>query len=269
MLTDPVFASLFSTLLASEMDAGLANNVLSALKSRGAVHSQEEIGTRLRAEVENLCSADSSVGRSGSNRLVAVIGPPGCGKTTSLVKLAIHFGLSARKPLQFLSLDTERIAAAHQLHTFAEILGCGFQALESTHALSQAIEEHRNKHLVLIDTPGIGPRDTDSAEALAAFFSGRGDVDIHLVLPCNMKPADLSSTVNRFAEFHPHKLLFTRLDETRTFGVILNESVRTGKSVSFLSTGQRIPEDFEIATRSRIADLVLGDLTSKASVAAA
>lgn len=267
--TEPEFAKLFSTLVASELDATLASSILSGVRSAGAIQSEEDIRRRVRQEVEKLCAADSTIGVSRSARIAAVIGPPGAGKTTCLAKLAIQFGLSARRPTQFLTLDTERIAAADQLHTFAEILGGGFCALESTHALSQAIEEHRNKQLVLIDTPGLGPRDTDIAENLAAFFSRREDIDIHLVLPCSMKPADISAAVDRFAEFRFNKLLFTRLDETSTFGVMLNESVRTGKPVSFLSTGQRIPEDFEAASTSRIAGLVLGDVTSKASVVAA
>ena len=269
ILTDPVFANLFSSLLSSEVDATLANSVLSALRSRGPLRSEEELAKGLRQEIESLCSADAGIGRPGFNKIVAVIGPPGCGKTTCLAKIAVQHGLSSRKATQFLTVDTERIGAADQLHTLAEILGGGFRAVESTRSLSQAIEEHRNKHLVLIDTPGLGPRDIDAADELGAFFTQREDVDVHLVLPCNLKQADLGATVDRFSEFSPHKLLFTRLDETRTFGALLNESVRTGKPMSFLSTGQQIPEDLETATKSRIADLVLGDLTSKASVAAA
>jgi flagellar biosynthesis protein FlhF len=269
VLTDPLFANLFSGLLAAEVDAGVANTVLTGLRSRGTFRSEDEIVKKLRQEVENLCGVDSTLGRGESNRVVALVGPPGSGKTTALVKLAMRSGLPARKPTQFLTIDTERIAAADQLHTFAEILGAGFRAVESTHALSQAIEEHRNKHLTLIDTPGLGTRDVELAEQLAAFFSRREDIDVHLVLPCNLKSADLSATVDRFSDFYPHKLLFTKLDETRTFGTMLNESVRTGKPVSFLSTGQRIPEDFESGTKERIAGLVLGDISSKAAVAAA
>jgi flagellar biosynthesis protein FlhF len=143
------------------------------------------------------------------------------------------------------------------LRSYASILGVGFQALETPCALAQAIEEHRNKDLILIDTPGHGPHDMDSAMDLARFLAGRRDIESHLVLTASMRSADLSRVVDRFEIFRPQKLLFTKLDETEAFGPILNEAARTGKPVSFLTAGQQIPEDLEPATKERILNLVL------------
>jgi flagellar biosynthesis protein FlhF len=92
---------------------------------------------------------------------------------------------------------------------------------------------------------------------LAHFLTTRPGVDTQLVLSASMKSADLSRVVESFEIFRPNRLLFTRLDETATFGSIFNEAARTGKPLSFFSNGQRIPEDLEAATRGRLSELIL------------
>ena len=188
--------------------------------------------------------------------MAALVGPCASGKTTTLVKLAVRYGLSMQRPAHILSMDCYRVAAAEQLRSYAAILGVGFQALDTTAALSQAIEEHRNKDLILIDTPGFGARDLDAAQDLARFLASRPDIDTHLVLSAAMRSADLTRVVDRFEVFRPAKLLFAGLDETETFGPILNQVVRTAKPVSFLAAGQQIPEDLEPATVERVLELL-------------
>ena len=155
-------------------------------------------------------------------------------------------------------MDTCRVGGADQLRSYAAILGVGFQAIETPGALAQAIEEHRHKDLVLIDTPGLSEKDLDAADELAAFLRLRSDIDTHLTLTASMKTADLTHAVDRYERFRPAKLLFTKMDETGSLGTILNEAVRTAKPVSFLTGGQRIPEDLEEASKDRILDLILG-----------
>jgi len=141
--------------------------------------------------------------------------------------------------------------------------------VETTNALGLALEEHRTKDLILIDTPGYGPKDLSNTTGHVELLSRHAEIDVHLVVPATMKPADLSRTVEAFSGFRAHKLLFTHLDETRTFGPLLNESVRTGKPISFLCAGQQIPEDLEPATRARIVELLAGIAGRKAAAAAA
>ena len=154
-------------------------------------------------------------------------------------------------------MDTCRVGGADQLRSYAAILGVGFQALETAGSLAQALEEHRYKDLILIDTPGLSERDLSTADDLAAFLRSRKDVDTHLTLTPSMKSADLRRVVDRYEIFRPSKLLFTKVDETSSHGVILNEAIRTQKPVSYLAGGQRIPEDLEAATRERLLNLVL------------
>jgi len=200
-------------------------------------------------------------------RIVALVGPPGCGKTTTLVKLAVNYGLAARRPVLLLSMDTQRVGAAEQLRSYAAILGVAFQVLQTTNALAQAIEENRGKELIFIDTPGFAFGDLEDSTSLAHFLSTRPDIDTHLVLSASMKSADLTRMVDAFEILRPQHLLFTKLDETASFGPIFSEAARTGKPLSFFTTGQRIPEDLEAVTQARLVDLIMTGQNRKLAAA--
>jgi flagellar biosynthesis protein FlhF len=188
---------------------------------------------------------------------VAFIGPPGAGKTTALVKLAATLGLAARRPMQIISLDTLRVAATDPLRTYASILGCGFQTADSPHKLRQLLHEHRAKQWIWVDTPGLGRHDMDAFSEWADLFRCNPDFEVHLVLSAAMKSADLVTAVERFECFGPGKVLFTHLDETASYGSLFSAASRCGKPISFLSSGQQVPEDIEPATLDRVLDLVL------------
>jgi flagellar biosynthesis protein FlhF len=248
----PAPGTLYSRLIEAELDSELARQV-----TRGSA-------------LEDLFSVDPTLGRRGGARaVVALVGPPGAGKTTTLIKLAARYGMSAQANAHILSADVSRIAAADQLCTLAAILGIGCTVTDTPAALVQALEEHRGKDLILIDTPGLAPCDMEEWADLTRQIGGHPEIDVHLVLPCTMRPPDLQHTIRRFEPFHPGKLLFTRIDESSRFGVLVNESARSGRPVSFLSTGQRIPDEIEPASRERVVALVYGQTPAPARSARA
>jgi flagellar biosynthesis protein FlhF len=273
----PTASDAYAALAAQEVLPSLARQIVEAAEARVAgaraipARAGENPNWRqaLVDEVRSRFTVEPCLGRGESPpHVTALVGPSGSGKTTTLVKLAVQYGLASRRPVHLLSVDTFRIAAAAQLRSFASILGVGFQVLETVAALAQAIADNRGKELILIDTPGFGPADMEADCGLAQFLSSRSDIDTQLVLSSSTKAADVTRMVDRFEIFRPQRLLFTRLDETESFGPIFNEAVRTAKPLSFFANGQRIPEDLEAVTWDRLVERLVGAEASQAASAA-
>ena len=165
-------------------------------------------------------------------------------------------------------MDNQRIAAADQLRRYASILGVGCEILETPRAMSQALEENKNKELVLLDTPGLSSSDGETERELALLFNNHPEVDVQIVLPATMKAEDLSRASGRFRTFGATKLIFTQIDATASLGSVLNEAIRSGLALSFLCTGQEIPEDIEEATAARLIESVFPARFSGAVAAA-
>ncbi|MBP1625843.1 MAG: flagellar biosynthesis protein FlhF [Holophagaceae bacterium] len=193
----------------------------------------------------------------GKMRVAALVGPTGVGKTTTIAKLAAYAKLELKQKVALLTLDTFRLAAVDQLQQYAQILQVPIHVALTVEDLRSALRFYQDRALVLIDTPGHNPKDTETLGQLRRFLDELPEVETHLVLSATTKPKDLADLAQRFEPLKPGRIIFTKLDETSTFGPILSTLVRVKRPLSYLGTGQEVPQDLEMATSRRVADLIL------------
>ncbi|MBD3315540.1 MAG: hypothetical protein GF344_07110, partial [Chitinivibrionales bacterium] len=184
-------------------------------------------------------------------RIVAFVGPTGAGKTTTLAKLAAHYGLSRRVMTSIITADTYRIAAIDQIRTFADIVGIGLQVIFSPEEARGALEACENDDVVLVDTAGRSQRNKEHMRDLESFLEMLRPDETHLVLSAATKESDLVDTIKRYRELGVNRLLFTKLDETVRLGNVFNVVSRSGIPVSYFTFGQSVPDDIELAQPGR------------------
>ncbi|WP_321476543.1 GTPase [uncultured Paludibaculum sp.] len=250
---------------ASGLPHTLIRQILERVERRlGLRHSPEpatesQIRRGIAAELESMLAVSPGLGGDeGRRRVVAFVGPPGAGKTTTLAKLAMRYGIAGRIPSVIVSTDCYRIAASEQLRAYASILGLPFALAETPGALSRVMVEQRQKDLVFIDTPGFGPRDQDFLDEWSSKLNSHSDIQVYLVLPATARCEDLLAAYRRWALFHPTRLIFTHMDETEFHGGWLGLALTTGLPISCLCFGQGVPEDLEVASKPLLLQLLFG-----------
>ncbi len=197
--------------------------------------------------------------QAGESRTLAFIGPAGRGKTTSLIKVAVRFGLALRVPVRIYGAGAHGVGCQEQIARYATILGAPFQACESLESLSLALDGEGWKGLALIDTPGLSLADTAAIAEFARFFARRPEIAKHLVLRADARSADMLHAVSRFSSLDPSRLLFTGVEEALSVGAMVDTLIRSRIPAVFAGTGQEIPDDLEEVNTAELARLVWGE----------
>lgn len=193
----------------------------------------------------------------GRPSVVALVGPTGVGKTTTLAKLAASLKLRHGKQIGLITCDTYRIAAVEQLRTYANIIGLPLKVVMSPAEIGQAIESLDECDAVLIDTPGRSQHDRDRLGELCAFCEAASPDETHLVLSTTVSPAVLARTAERFVALDPDRVILTKLDEAVGLGSVLGVLRSLGRPVSYVTTGQEVPDHIELANGDRLARAIL------------
>lgn len=249
-------------------DLDVAREIASAAARRpesGDTAVCKELASRIRTVPFDLQAGESK----GDSKMVAFIGPPGRGKSTTLVKVAVRMALGQRIPVRIYSAGAHAIGAADQMARYSAILGVPFHSYESLDGLQLALNGDNWRGLTLIDTPGLSRRDTQEISDFARFFKARPTMERHLVLRADARSADIRSVTSRLAALSPTHLLFTGLDEAANAAVVVDTAVRMQLPVCFLGTGTRVPEDLEQADALQLAKQVFPDAPLRFAAAAA
>ncbi len=254
----------YQVLVSHGVDPQLAHQLLRSLVETlgtAGLQNREAVNELLRERMEgNLPVSKASVSRQYGQKIMMLVGPTGVGKTTTIAKLA---GLARQQDehqkIVLVTLDTYRVAAVEQLRVFAKILKLPLEVAVSQQDFLSCLERHHEADLILIDTAGRSPKDRAGHEELVAMTRGSFKIESHLVLAAPAAESVQMETIRRYQTLPIHKIIMTKLDEATKFGSLYNVLSQAGVPVSYLSAGQRVPEDLDAATRSCLVDLVLGD----------
>lgn len=194
-------------------------------------------------------------------KVITFVGPTGVGKTTNLFKIASEFVINRNLKVGAISTDTFKVGAVQQARAYANILNIPFHAITDSKNLRKKLLDMPELDVILIDTVGRSHYDYWRLGEIKEILSGGSDwMEVVLAISCNTKNKEAMEIVNRYRTFFPiNSLFFTKIDETRDPGILLNLPIKTGIPVSYVSVGQRVPEDIRILTPERIANYLLGE----------
>jgi len=185
------------------------------------------------------------------------MGPTGAGKTTTLAKIAARAALEEKVKVGLVTTDTYRIAAADQLKTYGRIMEVPVEVVSDKTAFRKALAKLADRDLILVDTPGKSSVESGYVEKLRDLFQLETPVETHLLLPLTASPDSLAQNLERFKPIGYQSIIFTKLDESRHYGVIYNVIDQERKPVSFITNGQNVPQDIEKINPGRLAKMIM------------
>jgi len=245
-------------------DAGVSEATIRTLAGKAKtlgvqLDGPQDLTERLKESIEATvkCSGSIRMKKNGA-RVVALVGPTGVGKTTTVAKLAAHYTLGRKARVALITVDTFRVGAVEQLKTYSRIMGVPLEIASTPAELQKAVETHDDKDLIIIDTVGRSPRDAETIERLREMLQFPQSIEIHLCVAATTRDSELRSIVKSFGVLPVSRLLFTKLDESSSFGSIINLQIENKLPLSYFTRGQRVPEDIEPATAKKVAELLFG-----------
>ncbi|OCL27103.1 flagellar biosynthesis protein FlhF [Orenia metallireducens] len=223
--------------------------------------NNEEIKDILREELKKeLIDIQPIELEAGKTKVVSLVGPTGVGKTTTLAKLAARFSLFENKKVGLITADTYRIAAVDQLKTYSEIINLPLEVVFTPQELLNAIKGYSGYDLVLIDTAGRSQNNQLHISELKGFINNVPIDEIYLVLSATTKVNDLMKIIEVYNEIDLDKLIITKLDETNSWGTILEATAKAKKPLSYITVGQDVPEDIKLPESEQLVEDILKGL---------
>ncbi len=216
---------------------------------------------RLAEHLEKLIPSAGPIARTKTvgPHVVALIGPTGVGKTTTIAKLAANLKLREKRRVGLITIDTFRIAAIDQLKKYADILAAPLRVVGTPEDMPAAIASMSDCEFILIDTAGRSPNDALKLSELKRFLDHAAPDEVHLVLSTTASQGCVELALEKFGEVRVDKLIFTKLDEAAQVGVVLNVVRKINKGLAYVTTGQEVPNDIEVGHGKKLAQMILGD----------
>jgi len=251
-------AKMYQTLTANGISKSKTCHIIDEMK-KGCLHeNKKDYASFIKLAETTIASSLSKINViSKTTRIKAFIGPTGVGKTTTLAKLAASFCVDKRKRVGLITMDTFRIAAVEQLKVYAKILDLPLQVATSKGSFEKSLKALSDVDVILVDTAGKSPNDTEYMKIIREIFSENNGVELNLLLSPSMSRDHLLETENYYRLTEYDNLILTKVDECRRYGVIYDLVRHAGRPVGYLTNGQNVPQDIESATPEKLAKLIV------------
>lgn len=255
-----VLKKAFVNLIEKEVEEDLANKIIRTVLtnlSGDALKNEKIVEEEIIKIISGLMRFSKPVKPVRRKTFVlAFVGPTGVGKTTTVAKLAAIYRLFESAKVALISADTYRIAAIEQLQTFANIANIPMDVAYTPEDMARLVRKHQDKDIILIDTVGRNQRQNEHIFELAKFIKSADPDEVHLVLSATSSYKNMIDVYNKFKVLVPNRLLFSKVDEAVCLGYILNIAYRTKLPLSYITTGQNVPDDIAVAEPRVIANLI-------------
>ncbi|MCR5503874.1 MAG: DEAD/DEAH box helicase family protein, partial [Lachnospiraceae bacterium] len=254
---------LYNTMIENEVNEKYANQIIDEMEKMNNPNTPFEVALANTYQ-KMILKFGNPVGITPAEKgpkIVFFVGPTGVGKTTTIAKIASRFSVEGRKKVALLTADTYRIAAAEQLRTYANILEIPFKIIYTSEELEKAIRDFKAYDYILVDTAGHSHHNVQQKEnmdSLVHSVDGIAEKEVFLVLSATTKYRDLMSIADTYSAMTDYKLIFTKLDETMSLGNLLNIKLHTGAPLSYVTTGQNVPDDIENFNPQKTVKQLLG-----------
>lgn len=254
---------LYRTLLENDVNEKYVNQIME--EAEKVLHNGSSVDYILSNVYQKLIlkfEQPDTIDLSGKKpKIIFFIGPTGVGKTTTLAKIASMYKVEKEKKIAFLTADTYRIAATEQLRIYANILDAPMSIIYTDEEMNAAIARVNDYDLIFVDTAGFSHRNEGQCSDMKKLINGLSEEyekEVYLVLSATTKYKDLIEMADIYKEIADYKLIFTKLDETTTYGNILNVKLYSGAKLSYMTTGQNVPDDIEVFDTQKIVKQLLG-----------
>lgn len=254
------YENLIENLVADEVALEITRSIKRELRPE-MLGNKAVVREKLAEHLEKLIPTSGPIVRTKQHgpHIVALIGPTGVGKTTTIAKIAANMKLREKKKVGLITLDTYRIAAVDQLRTYANIIGVPLKVVVTPSELVTAMKEFSDCDTILIDTAGRAHSDQLKLSELAGFVEAGKPTEVHLVLSSTCTQRAMEAAYEEFSKVRTDQIIFTKLDEAVSFGVLLNVARKASKALSYVTTGQDVPDHIEVGQPRRLARLILGE----------
>ena len=254
---------LYNTLLTNEVNEQYVNQILDEVERFiRPGNSLDLILSNVYQKLILRFGQPNPIGLTGKKpKVIFFIGPTGVGKTTTIAKIASKYKVEHDRKVAFFTADTYRIAATEQLRVYANILDAPMSIIYSPEEMNEAIAGAADSDLIFVDTAGFSHRNEEQRNDIKKLIdsvSTEYEKEVYLVLSATTKYKDLLEITKSYHKISDYKLIFTKLDETSTYGNILNVKLYSGADLSYVTNGQNVPDDIEIFDTQKIVKQLLG-----------